>query len=354
MQRTDSQIGRLLFTFFRLTLHRELGFHDSTSYLRDRLGVTVRKARALVRLELRSVHTEPALVEAYRRGDISWLRALVLLPIVSEYRGRAWVDRAQQVTLRRLADEVAWARELSDCASSTIGVAPPPLGCRLGPGIGMIGVPDPKNPGKIVQVQIGAHQIVPVEFATDPSDDGVASVHSESVAGGLGIRDVCDGRIQLEAPASVVALLVDAVRAFTGRGEAPWRGMERLLRHVERTWQSLPRHRDPVFARDGWRCRVPGCSSRRNLHDHHVMFRSRGGSNDRSNRVSVCASHHHHGIHRGVVRAYGKADEAITWQIGLCRGHGPLMVLRDDAYVVTGRQEVTTGIRAPGAGQQPT
>jgi hypothetical protein len=120
--------------------------------------------------------------------------------------------------------------------------------------------------------------------------------------------------------------------------------MERLLRHVERTWQALPRHRDPVFARDGWRCRVPACSSRRDLHDHHVMYRSQGGSNDRSNRVPICAAHHHHGIHRGVIRAYGKADEGITWQIGSWRGRGPLMVLRDDVYVSADDRRTTPGV----------
>jgi hypothetical protein len=431
IQRIDSQLGRLLFTFLRLTLHRELGFHDSTTYLRDRLGVTVRKARALVRLEQRSVHTDPALVEAYRRGDISWLRALVLLPIASESHGRAWVERAQRVTLQRLAKEVAWARELSDCARSTIEVAPPPLGCRLGPGIGMVGVPDPDSPGKILQVQIGARSDasdvsategfgdpaassdsaepartgrvqlgtrldVPVMFAIAGASDADWSIDvgrelandylgqlgarhdlpaacpevGSYGAGGcndgdrmvgdgggalgrspwtmedLGVRDVCDGRIRFEAPASVVALLVDAVSAFTERGEAPWRGMERLLRHVEQTWQSLPRHRDPVFARDGWCCRVPACSSRRHLHDHHVIFRSQGGGNDRSNRVPVCAWHHHRAIHSNLIRAHGRADEGITWRIGLWRGRGPLMVLCDDTYVsIDERQERTDAAR---------
>jgi 5-methylcytosine-specific restriction endonuclease McrA len=62
-------------------------------------------------------------------------------------------------------------------------------------------------------------------------------------------------------------------------------------------WEAEPRHHDPVFARDGWRCKVPACSARRNLHDHHLRFRSRGGGNERANRITVCAAHHLHGIH---------------------------------------------------------
>jgi hypothetical protein len=55
---------------------------------------------------------------------------------------------------------------------------------------------------------------------------------------------------------------------------------------------------------------VPAGSARRQLHDHHITFRSRGGSNARSNRITICAAHHLHGIHAGVVRAAGRAPHA--------------------------------------------
>jgi 5-methylcytosine-specific restriction endonuclease McrA len=80
-------------------------------------------------------------------------------------------------------------------------------------------------------------------------------------------------------------------------------------------WSSVPRHRDPIFERDGWRCAVPACSSRRNLHDHHVLFRSQGGGNARDNRITVCAAHHLHGLHTGRIRARGRAPSGIVWQL---------------------------------------
>ena len=92
-------------------------------------------------------------------------------------------------------------------------------------------------------------------------------------------------------------------------------------------------NRDPVFARDGWRCAVPGCSSRRNLHDHHLLFRSHGGNNGRDNRVTVCAAHHLHGIHAGRIRAWGTAPDDVTWELGVRRGRRPLLRLRGDRYV---------------------
>jgi hypothetical protein len=77
---------------------------------------------------------------------------------------------------------------------------------------------------------------------------------------------------------------------------------------------------------------VPVCSSRRNLHDHHVEFRSRGGGNERDNRVATCASHHLYGIHRGIVRAGGRAPDDLVWELGVRPGRAPLLVLHGERY----------------------
>jgi hypothetical protein len=98
-------------------------------------------------------------------------------------------------------------------------------------------------------------------------------------------------------------------------------------------WMSAPSHRDPVYARDGWRCTVPGCRSRANLHDHHIVFRSQGGDNARDNRTTVCAAHHLHGLHAGIVRAEGRAPSSILWELGCRPGREPLMRLLGDRYV---------------------
>ena len=108
------------------------------------------------------------------------------------------------------------------------------------------------------------------------------------------LDDELTAEITFHGPASVVALLRGVIAAFHPPLTPAWTGLVELLAHVKSEWERLPRHRDPVFARDGWRCAVPACSSRRNLHDHHVLFRSRGGDNARDNRVTVCSAHHLH------------------------------------------------------------
>ena len=110
-------------------------------------------------------------------------------------------------------------------------------------------------------------------------------------------------------------------------------GLERLLEHVKAQWEAMPRHRDPIFERDGWRCVVPACTSRKNLHDHHREFRSRGGGDGQENRLSVCAWHHLRGIHQNRVRVTGSAPDRLRWEIGVRAQREPLIRLEGDRYV---------------------
>ena len=75
-----------------------------------------------------------------------------------------------------------------------------------------------------------------------------------------------------------------------------------------------------VFERDGWRCTVPGCSSYRNLHDHHIVFRAAGGSDDLGNRTTLCAWHHLRGVHAARVSCRGTAPGGLVFELGLRPG----------------------------------
>jgi hypothetical protein len=84
-------------------------YRTLATYARDELGMSARKARALLRLE-RAGDVCPELREAYRSGELSWVKAQCLLPLLlldleGEWRA-AWVDWAGRVTVRRLAEDV--------------------------------------------------------------------------------------------------------------------------------------------------------------------------------------------------------------------------------------------------------
>ena len=132
-----------------------------------------------------------------------------------------------------------------------------------------------------------------------------------------------------------VAALFGAVRETLraklrpGRGRLPSDGevFDAMLDGALLAWSLRdPRARrpDPVVERDGYRCAVPGCTSRRNLHDHHLRFRSAGGSDAESNRTTLCAFHHQRCLHVGWMRIGGHAPDGLVFEMGLRRGASPL------------------------------
>ena len=125
----------------------------------------------------------------------------------------------------------------------------------------------------------------------------------------------------------------------TGRLPSDGEALDAMLEHVFEAWtagssdggEERVRAAHRVFARDGWRCTVPGCSSYRELHDHHIRFRSAGGSDAESNRTTLCAWHHLRGVHAGParLRLRGKAPRRLRFELGL-RREAPAL-LRYDA-----------------------
>lgn len=301
MHRIDSQMAALLRIGVDRRLFRELGFATVKLYVESRLGCSPRKVWSLLAIEREISRCCPQLRDAWREDRISHLAACALLPVVSEKHGDAWIRRAGEVTLRRLVDEIAWALDYGDRNGHFDRPAPPPLDA-------------------------------------DVRIDGSASVdeaevqmraHGDADCSGMKPRGAI--RVACQVPVSIAALVELAIWQLRTGSEPRWRTFERMVAQALLEWMAAPRHRDPIFERDGWRCSVPGCSSRRNLQDHHVLFRSHGGGNARDNRVTVCAAHHLHGLHAGIVRAHGQAPSRIVWELGCGRrGRQPLMRLLGD------------------------
>ncbi len=130
--------------------------------------------------------------------------------------------------------------------------------------------------------------------------------------------------IRFLTPVSV-ARLFRAVHACVQRGLAKVRGqpvtgsdaLEAMLDHVITAWGRRITREFRLFDYYGWRCATPGCSSRRNLHDHHIVFRSAGGDNSLENRVPLCAFHHLRGVHQRLIKVTGEAPDGLRFELPL-------------------------------------
>jgi hypothetical protein len=119
LQRVDLEIGRILRQILDRRLHRELGFRDFDQYVRERLDLSPRTARRLVRIA-RAEWTAPELAIAFREGRITLLQAEAVLA------GAGRVADARRVTLRKLREALPppvafWAP--ADVARLFLGLA---------------------------------------------------------------------------------------------------------------------------------------------------------------------------------------------------------------------------------------
>ena len=113
-----------------------------------------------------------------------------------------------------------------------------------------------------------------------------------------------------------------AARTFSAanRPLPAWVGLLAMLEDFASTWdhdQDAPdREFADVLISFGWRCSAPGCTSRRNLQVHHVVYRSHGGGDERENLVVLCLFHHLRGEHGDFAECRGRSPLGVTWRLG--------------------------------------
>ena len=150
--------------------------------------------------------------------------------------------------------------------------------------------------------------------------------------------DFC--RISFWAPDPVIEDLnhfLDNIRQRVGPLPA-WAALMILIREAVDTWKKVDKTKKPqfwrIFERDDYLCRVPACSKRADLHGHHIIFRSQGGSDDPENIATGCYGHHQHGVHEGHLHCCGNANKALRWVLGpKAKRAGPFRVYYGDLRV---------------------
>jgi hypothetical protein len=309
-RRFETEVAPVLLRVFEAKLFRSLGsgYSRFDDYAADRLGFSARRARMLLRIA-RAARRCPSLAAAWNDGRLTWVKAHELVPIVVLAGNRdapAWIEWAGRVTVRRLRDDVARAVDLAatnPAAWEATGGLPEDAGERQ----------TSADPSRVAR----------------PTGHDRFFFSAPVIVAQLFRAAVCRVRRHLERNRGRPASEDDAVRF--------------MFEHFHEVWDEsrVPR-RYAVFARDGWRCTVPGCSSYRNLQDHHIVYRSRGGDDSLSNRTTLCAWHHLRGEHEGRIRVTGRAPERLHFELGLRDGQPSLASY--DAHERQARRSTTMAL----------
>jgi hypothetical protein len=318
------QLGRLLGTIRNRRLWRSMLFASFSHYVRERLGISVRAADRLIRLDREGWKYAP-LGGAYQAGELSPLVAETLVRVLPHIARdpethQAWIDYAQKTTLEHLCKVVRAAerlraqqapngrallgfpREVEGAMEGAMGGATggameeagsqPPMFVTSGTRANEAGSPMFVTTRYVVWMNNGEHEVL------ERALDAVRRVLGDGVlAGGSGSH--------AEIP--------------------PWACLDALLDHFLSEYDGVDarrmRQKYALFDRDGWQCRVPGCRAYGPLHLHHIVFRAHGGGDEPENLVTLC-DFHHKALHDGWIRCVGRAPHALYWELGVDRSEG--------------------------------
>ena len=288
MQRLDHDLGQLLRQVLDRRLYRELGFTSFERYAEERADLSPRTARRRVRLA-RLGPAGSKVASAFRAGEITALQASRIAEAAAPHDQPAAVARARAVTLRRLEDELAPA---SPFPGAVHFFAPPEAASVFHLALAAVALH--------LEAQ-GVRQLARDPHATD---GGAHRDGERSAPGARRESERCaPGAVPPAAASRALAWMIEhAIAEWTAQGE------------------QFGDYAD--FTRDGFRCTAPGCTARRSLHSHHIVFRSHHGADEPCNRTTLCAFHHQRGVHAGTVSCHGRAPDGLVFALGL-RATGP-------------------------------
>jgi len=322
--------------------YREIGLSSLDAYARERLGISPRKAHALLRLE-RACRRSPVLRQAWAKGVVSWSQAQLLVAVVtppdSERWHRAWIERASGVSVRRFEDDVDDALARGELDPARLPLLPE-LGLSGESPILSADLSMNAAGSTVAAADLDLESAVGTCAASDLSTNAALSPGAASGVSGSpeGVQTRARPTHWRERTRVVVCASPEVVRLFRaclatvqltlersrGRPATPGEALEAMCDHVLAVWTEAERRLTArerrarrVYERDGWRCTVPGCQSYRNLQAHHIRFRSLGGGDEASNLTTLCAAHHHRAVHTGRIRIEGSAPYELRFAMPL-------------------------------------
>ncbi|MDQ7825219.1 MAG: HNH endonuclease signature motif containing protein [Candidatus Eremiobacteraeota bacterium] len=191
-----------------------------------------------------------------------------------------------------------------------------------------------------------AGEICTIPQGANPEEIFLVDIHSAkapSPAGAPSSPGTSSMRIKFFLPAELYEVWNTAALAFLqsiARAESPGASDDSLGAPEERFLAALladylttegtfhkAAHHHKILKRDRFRCQVPGCRCRRNLHVHHIIRRSQGGTDDPWNLITLCEAHHLHILHNlGTLTIKGRAPRPLTFTFGAPSDGEPFMV----------------------------
>ena len=273
MTAREVALGEAAQSFQRMDGWLRLGYASLAQYARERLGMSASSLKSKLTLA-RRLHAP--VKEALRSGRVGHAAAMAISTVATAGSAEAWVDRARRRTVKHLREDVNAARMLNQST--------------------------PPTDEQVRQVQAIETRILQGDHSAMEEPKGQTSA-------GAPIR------LSLRVSRDISRALRCFERVMGPRLDGST--MRFLCNKFWDAWKHMCNRREKwshIYARDRYECTSPVCS-RHDMTPHHLLFRSKGGTDDPFNMAGDCLWCHLEGIHGGRITVTGTADD-MTWTIG--------------------------------------
>ena len=260
----ERNIAYWLLELDRRRLYQARGFSSTGDYAMELVGIKPRKAQYLVFIASR-LEKLPTIREAFDSGELTWTKAREIVSVATPETEAEWLEKAKVLSNRDLEKEVRRHDGRGSGAFATVTIS---------------------MPVEVLEMWNDTY-----ELAERLSGTPLEKWHvlEPSLAEFLGTH-------------------LPIVAAEYGNGPSPSETPE------TDDEKGLPESvRNAVLDRDQWQCCFPGCTMRKTLEVHHILFRSRGGSDEPGNLICLCRMHHAL-VHRGICSITGTVGVDLKFE----------------------------------------
>jgi len=280
----------------RRHLYRDLGYSSINQYALKGLGFSTSRTGDFVRLA-RKLDDLPAVREAMTKGELGYTKAREIVSVATPETQEAWLETAKgpRRELVRQVKRVKRAARVDPGQVELLPAGPTVVAPREIPVRFQVDLTPEQEARRAALVERlhktggvpndkGELMLVALAALLESREKTPRGVIADRPPVQIHVHEK-DGRLTVPTHAGNR----DLGRADTGRVKCD----AAVCHHGGRNTTTIPpRRRREVLARDGHRCRAPGCGRTRFLEVHHLVPRAHGGSNQPENLVTLCGACH--------------------------------------------------------------
>ena len=271
----------------RRKLYRELGFSSIHLYATRALGFSRTKTYEFIRLADK-LEELPRLKKRIETGEVPWTKAREVVKVATPETEDEWLKLAETKSRRELEHEVARSRAARDRDESQGELVPVPSAPKAAPSPYVTFRLEMMSKAKLEAM---IEKLMKLHHC---SREQVLMMALDAFTGESSTRGDSQYQVIVHRCEECGKAEVDGVELSAAEAEQVACD-SRVSEPGKRNKASIPpARRRAVLARDSHRCTTPGCSAKHFLEVHHIKPRSRGGSNDEANLVTLCSSCHRH------------------------------------------------------------